>query len=208
MTSIPVSPWTELASRSSSTHYGGSRSRPGSVTSQLVAHPVTEERRLPMISYVPRHGPPEYHRATGSAFCVNLRVSGMCPPVQRTDNNKVPICRHFSDDPAGPRRDHLRRDRSPGTISTVRRRSVLVSFNSPYGGANNQDRLGGVGAYAVCGRPPPRVRNSCYLAVTVISLNADRRLSRGWTTVAQPRRVSICTAMRPPGWSGCTVPCR
>jgi hypothetical protein len=23
-------------------------------------------------------------------------VSGMCPRVQRTDNNKVPICRHFT----------------------------------------------------------------------------------------------------------------
>jgi hypothetical protein len=35
-------------------------------------------------------------RATSRCDASTADVSEMCPRVQRTDNNKVPICRHFS----------------------------------------------------------------------------------------------------------------
>jgi cyclopropane fatty-acyl-phospholipid synthase-like methyltransferase len=34
-------------------------------------------------------------RKTSRCDARTADVSGMCPRVQRTDNNKVPICRHF-----------------------------------------------------------------------------------------------------------------
>src|SRR5262249_6359969 len=40
---------------------------------------------------------PGRRRETSPCVAHTADVSGMCPHVQRTGNNKVPICRHFSE---------------------------------------------------------------------------------------------------------------